>query len=83
MSKLDVCYVVICRGDAAPSSEYAFGAYELATRTVFPTLEAAHEYARGIAEGRQAIVVSGLWAGLRWDARRRFPRRPRRGARIG
>lgn len=67
-------YIVICRGDSDPSSEYAFGAYELATRTVFPTREAARQYASGINEARQAIVVQGRWAGLRWDAEKRFHR---------
>lgn len=66
-------YVVICRGDTDPSSVYAFGAYELATRTVFPTLAAARWYASTIAEGRQAMVIQGRWAGLRWDAVKRFP----------
>lgn len=67
-------YVVICRGDADPSSEYKHGEYELATRTVFPTKEAALGYARTVAEGRQAMVIPGRWAGLRWDAEERFPK---------
>jgi len=66
-------YVVVCRGDAAPGSPYAHGAYELATRTVFPTREAALRYILGIAVGRQAIVVEGRWGGLRRDAAERFP----------
>lgn len=69
-----VDYVVICRADTDPSSEYAYGAYELATRTVFPTRKAALEYAAGIAEARQPLVIPGRWAGLRWDAAARFPR---------
>lgn len=66
-------YVVICRGDADPSSEFKHGEYELATRTVFPTKDAALGYARTIAESRQAMVIPGRWAELRWDAKERFP----------
>ena len=71
-------YVVICCGDTDPSGEYATGGYELATRTVFPTRKAALEYARGIATGREPLVIPGRWGGLRWDAAERFPemRRP-------
>jgi hypothetical protein len=54
---------------------YVFGAYELASRTVFATKEAAEQYASGIAAGRQALVISGRWGGLRWDAAERFPER--------
>ena len=66
-------YVVICRGDADATSEYRFAGYELATRTVFPTKDAAARYAATIAESRQAMVIPGRWAGLRRDAAERFP----------
>jgi hypothetical protein len=67
-------YVVVCRGDAEPGSPYAHGAYELATRTVFPTREAALAYSVGIAAERAPLVVEGRWSGLRRDAAERFPR---------
>ncbi len=68
-------YIVICRGDTPPDAAYVHGPYELATRTVFPTKEAALRYAAAIAEGRQAMVIPGRWSGLRWDAAERFPER--------
>lgn len=71
-------YVVICRDDSEPSNDTAGGPYVLATRTVFPTLEAARSYAAAIAEARQAMVIPGRWAGLRWDAAERFPASPAR-----
>lgn len=67
-------YVVVCRGDSEPGSPYAHGAYELATRTVFPTREAALAYSVGIAAERAPLVVEGRWGGLRRDAAERFPR---------
>jgi len=66
-------YVVVCRGDADPGSPYVYGAYELATRTVFPTREAALAYSVGIAAERAPLVVAGRWSGLRRDAAERFP----------
>lgn len=58
-------YIVICRGDTPPESD-THGAYELATRTVFKTREAAEVYAQGIAGGRAALVVEGHFTQLRF-----------------
>lgn len=57
-------YVVICRGDPVCNLP---GPYELATRRVFDRLQDAQDYARGIAAGREAIIVSGRWHQLRFS----------------
>lgn len=61
-------YIVICRGDVEPG--FTRGAYELATRTVFATKEAAVKYAESIDSSRGALVVAGRWRGLRFDEER-------------
>lgn len=58
-------YVVICRADRVPTG-VAPGDYELATRTVFASAVAAYEYAAGISPSREALVIPGRWAGLRF-----------------
>lgn len=69
--------IVICRADASGNKP---GPYQLATRTVFESPEAAGLYARTIAQSREAIVIPldvwdlrvgeergtlGYWAGAR------------------
>lgn len=55
-------FIVVCRADR--NADGSPGAYELATRRVFPTSEAAQEYAAGVSESRAPIVVSGDFAAL-------------------
>lgn len=69
-------YVVICRDDAVLDQP---GPYVLATRQTFDGLQAAQDYARGIASSREAIIVSGRWHELRAPQPRdeqRFTRPP-------
>jgi hypothetical protein len=63
-------YIVVCREDH--NDDGSPGDYTLATRTVFPTKEAAEAYASGCASDRQAIVVGGRFSELRHDFEERF-----------
>ena len=56
-------HVVLCRGDEKWNGEP--GDYELATRTVFESRDAAEVYAKTIAESRGAIVAPMPFAELR------------------
>lgn len=55
-------FIVVCRSDR--NADGSPGAYELATRRVFPTAEAAQEYAAGVSGSRAPIVVGGDFAAL-------------------
>jgi hypothetical protein len=59
-------HVVICRGDRDPAPGAPKAPYELATRTVFESREAAEAYAAGILPaGREAFVLPLPLAELR------------------
>jgi hypothetical protein len=64
----DTC-LVFCRADCLEGER---GEYELATRTVFESREAATAYAKSIAAAREPLVVKvSLWAQDKRYARRR------------
>lgn len=58
-------YIVICREDR--KEDGSPGDYTLATRTLFPTPEAAETYASGCSPEREALVVGGRFLELRQD----------------
>jgi hypothetical protein len=81
-------YIVVCRADREytagvspftgnPIRVSLPGDYVLTTRTTFTSRERADEYAKGIAPGREAIVVSGDFAGLRLKDAREFKFEPK------
>lgn len=55
-------FVVICRADT--DAQGFTGAYVLATRTEFPTYEAAARYLMTVAPAREPLVVSGAFSNL-------------------
>ena len=61
-------YIVICMGDREEG--FPRSAYELATRTVFASKEAAVEYAGSIAISREPIIVQGRFHDLRFGEER-------------
>lgn len=63
-------YIVVCRDDT--KEDGSPGDYTLATRTLFPTPEAADSYASGCSPERQPLVVGGLFTELRQDFEERF-----------
>lgn len=63
-------YIVVCRDDS--KEDGSPGDYTLATRTLFPTPEAAETYASGISPERHALVVGGRFPELRQDFDERF-----------
>jgi hypothetical protein len=63
-------FIVICREDTKEDGNP--GDYTLATRTLFPTKEAAEHYASGCHSGREALVVGGRFLELRQDFDARF-----------
>lgn len=56
MNASEFFFMVVCRAEA-----------ELATRTLFRTRIAAEDYAAGISESREPLVVSGRFLDLRID----------------
>jgi hypothetical protein len=54
---MDKAYIVICRADRAEGEPP--GSYQLATRTVFESEDAAILYAATIAANREPLVVDG------------------------
>ena len=67
---MGINYIVICREDQKDDGSPED--YTLATRTIFPTPEAAETFASGCASDRQAIVVGGRFGELRQDFDERF-----------
>lgn len=63
-------FIVICREDK--KEDGSPGKYTLATRTIFPSEEAAKMFADGCAYAREAIVVGGRFTELRNDFVERF-----------
>lgn len=61
-------FIVICRADTLEDGSP--GPYVLGTRTVFDDEEQARGYAQGIAPGREPLVVSGDFRGLRFETER-------------
>ncbi len=59
-------FIVICRADVDQTTGLK-GSYVLTTRRVFSRYTAALEYAATINTSREAIVVSGRFAQLRFD----------------
>lgn len=70
---MDINYIVICREDRKDGG--GPGDYTLATRTIFPTKEAAETYASECSPERQALAVGGIFTGLRQDYDERFGER--------